>query len=277
MKKIRIGYIVIVFSAAALVACQKGPVKSIAETGESIENSRSTEEDQIPEGNMGEETGEDTGIRKYIYVPGRFAVYRDGEPHRLMYAANEEYYSYCTFTNLSLPGYGVESISLPSSLLKNPGYIVTQGENLDDVNLQNLDRDVVMDDSAYFSSDSRKIYSLRTPGMYLLHLWTDEYDGNIHTLSLKDFAGLLRIGGSITSDFEDIEILEDGSTRYTCAYKDDREYTGDQVPYYGKAVIRLKGGKAWCGVFAEKDHEDGPRMSNYILKQSITYAEEGEK
>ena len=216
------------------------------------------------------------GIQKYVYVPDQFAVYTDGEPHRLMYAADTDYYHYCTFKNISLKAHGFESISLPLSLANTEKqvYILEKGDLLESLDWKHMDRDLVINDSAYFSSDGRDVYSLRTPGMYMFHIWTETYDGEIHTLTLKNFADILKIGGSITSDFEDIEILEDGSTRYTCAYKDDREYTGDEVPYYGKAVVRLKDGRAWCGIFAEKDHKDGPRMATYILKQSVQYTEE---
>lgn len=215
--------------------------------------------------------------QKYVYIPEQFPVYNDGESHRLLYSADEEYYHYCSFTNIALPEYGFENISLPSSLVPNGENTITlsAGEELKDLELENMDRGQIINDSAQFSSEQRDIYSLRTPGMYMFHAWTEEYLGEIHTLTLKDFADILKIGGSITSDFEDMEILDDGSTRYTCAYKDDREYTGDNVPYYGKAVIRLRDGKAWCAIFAEKDHADGPRMANYVLKQSAEYTKEG--
>ena len=213
----------------------------------------------------------DTGIKHYIYVPNQFVVYTDGEPHRLMYAADADYYHYATFKNVSLEDYGFESISLPESIT-TIDYMVPEGMELSDIGIPNMSPDEVIDDSISFSQ-TRDIYSIRTPGMYLFHAWVDECDLEIHTLTLKDFADLLKIGGSLTSDFEDLEILEDGSTRYTCLYKDDREYSGDGVPYYGKAVIRLKDGKAWCAIFAEKDHEDGPRMAEYVLKQSVKYGE----
>ncbi|XBX10645.1 hypothetical protein QMP26_41650 (plasmid) [Enterocloster clostridioformis] len=215
--------------------------------------------------------------QKYVYVPDQFSVYNDGEAHKLLYSADEEYYHYCSFTNIALPEYGYESISLPSSLVPTGENVITlsDGIELKNSGLENMDPGQIVNDSAQFSSEKRNIYSLRTPGMYMFHAWTEDYLGEIHTLTLRDFAGILKIGGSITSDFEDIEILDDGSTRYTCAYKDDREYTGDNVPYYGKAVVRLKDGKAWCAIFAEKDHADGPRMAAYVLKQSAVYAEEG--
>lgn len=215
--------------------------------------------------------------QKYVYIPDRFTVYNDGEAHRLLYSADEKYYHYCSFTNIALPEYGFESISLPSSMVPAGENVLSlsAGVELKNAGLENMDPGQIVNDSAQFSSEKRNIYSLRTPGMYMFHAWIEDYPGEIHTLTLKDFAGILKIGGSITSDFEDIEILDDGSTRYTCAYKDNREYTGDNVPYYGKAVVRLKDGKAWCAVFTEKDHTDGPRMANYVLKQSAVYAEEG--
>lgn len=209
--------------------------------------------------------------KQYIYVPERFQVYSDDVPHRLMYAADLEYYHYATFKNISLSDYGFESISLPESLTETD-YVVPEGIQLEDIDIPARDRAEVIDASTCFSQ-TRNIYSIRTPGMYLFHAWVGDYDGEIHTLTLKDFAELLNIGGSLTSDFQELEILEDGSTRYTCMYKDSREYSGDQVPYYGKAVIRLKDGKAWCAVFAEKDHKDGPRMAEYVLKQSVKYKE----
>lgn len=210
--------------------------------------------------------------KKYVYVPDKFVVYDDGNPHRLMYAADQDYYYYGTFTNMQLLNYGFENISLPSSLLE-VSFTVPEGKTLEETDIENLEENSVIDASSCFSQ-TRNIYSVRTPGLYLFHAWSQKYDGEIHTLTLKDFANLLNIGGSLTSDFEDMELLEDGSTRYTCRYKDDREYTGDGVPYYGKAVIRLKDGRAWCGVFAEKDHEDGPRMAEYVLKQSVVYKED---
>lgn len=210
--------------------------------------------------------------KKYVYVPDTFAVYADGEPHRLMYAADEKYYYYGTFTGTPLSDYGYKNISLPSSL-QEISYTVPAGETLEDANIAEMAGTSVINASVCFSQ-TRNIYSIRTPGLYLFHAWKQKYDGEIHTLTLKDFAGILNIGGSLTSDFEDMELLEDGSTRYTCRYKDEREYTGDGIPYYGKAVIRLKDGMAWCAVFGEKDHEDGPRMAEYVLKQSVIYEEE---
>lgn len=209
--------------------------------------------------------------KQYVYVPDRFQVFSDDLSHRLMYAADLEYYHYATFKNISLSDYGFESISLPESLTETD-YVVPEGIQLEDIDIPARDRAEVIDASTCFSQ-TRNIYSIRTPGMYLFHAWVGDYNGEIHTLTLKDFAELLNIGGSLTSDFQDLEILEDGSTRYTCLYKDSREYTGDQVPYYGKAVIRLKDGKAWCAVFAEKDHQDGPKMAEYVLKQSVKYKE----
>lgn len=220
---------------------------------------------------MEDVAGNENGLKRYVYVPDQFAVYNDGESHRLMYAADTDYYHYATFKNIALKEYGFESISLPASMTAID-YTVPEGTELSDIAIASMDHSNVIDASTCFSQ-TRDIYSIRTPGMYLFHAWVCECDLEIHTLTLKDFAEILRIGGSLTSDFVDLEILEDGSTRYTCLYKDDREYSGDQVPYYGKAVIRLKDGRAWCAIFAEKDHEDGPRMAEYVLKQSVKYGE----
>lgn len=276
MKKIRYGALSVFCALFSLTACQgqlgQGP--PLVLEGKVTEENKTlpaeTEADKREPENMSDK-------QWYVYVPDRFVVYNDGQAHRLLYAADKEYYHYSTFTSISLEEYGFQNISIPSSLAvpQEEVYVIPEGTEFSDLDLSEIPRETVIDDSAIFSSDTRQIYSRRTPGMYMFHAWVQEYDGDIHTLSLKDFADILRIGGSITSDFEDLEKLEDGSTRYTCFYKDDREYTGDGVPYYGKAVVRLKDGKAWCSVFLEKDHADGPRMADYVLKQSVTYAEEG--
>lgn len=270
MKRRAINMFVVVATVGLLSGCQNGKslITSVPATDASGEWKEATSSNAESIGTQNE-----SSIKKYVYVPDTFAVYEDGTPHRLMYAADKDYYYYGTFTNVQLPDYGFENISLPSSLMEI-SFTVPEEKTLEEIGIGDLEENSVIDASACFSQ-TRNIYSVRTPGLYLFHAWSQKYEGEIHTLTLKDFANILNIGGSLTSDFEDMELLEDGSTRYTCRYKDDREYTGDGIPYYGKAVIRLKNGRAWCGVFAEKDHEDGPRMAEYVLKQSVVYKEDG--
>lgn len=269
MRRKAINMIVVFTTLGLLSGCQNGKslITSVPATDALGNQEVATPSNAESVGNQNE-----ISTKKYIYVPDTFVVYEDGNPHRLMYAADQDYYYYGTFTNVQLPDYGFENISLPSSLTE-VSFTVPDGKTLEEIDIGNLEENSVIDASACFSQ-TRNIYSVRTPGLYLFHVWSQKYDGEIHTLTLKDFANILNIGGSLTSDFEDMELLEDGSTRYTCRYKDDREYTGDGIPYYGKAVIRLKDGRAWCGIFAEKDHEDGPRMAEYVLKQSVVYKED---
>lgn len=58
------------------------------------------------------EATEEATVETQVIIPTKFEVYKDEEPHYLMYYADEEHTYFNSFTSVSAPELGIESVSL---------------------------------------------------------------------------------------------------------------------------------------------------------------------
>lgn len=100
-------YIFIAAMAVALSGCQKEDLSPMPiETVETAE----VETTEVETTDAEEESTEET-VETKVIIPDKFEVYTDGEPHYLMYYADEEKTFFNTFTSITAPEQNIKNVS----------------------------------------------------------------------------------------------------------------------------------------------------------------------
>jgi len=223
-------------SLEATTAVETDAVETTAETTAETTETATTEASE-PE----------TEVVEFIYVPSpkEFEVFYDGEPHEVLFYADEERTLFSSFTSVSRPDLGIKSVSFPSLFVEEEGYEL--GKLVNDTYVFNSEEDSrkIYDFASYSSiEDSEYIRIIPVDGRVGIISIPTDIDPSKEEIEFEDFYPFRKLHRFDPADWEDIEIFEDvtrdGNTVY--GFYICSEDIKDMI-FEGFACVRIQDGK----------------------------------
>ena len=241
-----------------------------------------TETETTAAGNSLEPTGDNEDTVHYGYE-----VFTDGQPHRVVYWTDGEIQESMLFTSLSLPGWGIESISLPSEFVEPEAgkeiYVANAEDENDDYIRLAAEKALVDDSYGYPGAWSRR------DEWSLFRVWRAEVDESYdfeNAYPEKMFNEIYPFvdTGAFLINLDQITKFRnpDGTTDYMINCKnrghwhnfkktEDGGYKVEFTKMYnGYILVRPRGNVAHCILFATTD-SSWKEECEYIFNDSAVY------
>ena len=218
-----------------------------------------------------EETTEDAAAEtttEVVMVPTKFEIFTDGEPHYVMYHADLEYTYWDTFTSMSKPEAGIESVSFLSEIIDYEGEM----RKFDSNDHINLNGDMLTPvDATSLSNIEDDGFAVYVPAVGLCGIINREFEYAGDVPTIEEVSAFVKGYGLGSWDELYAEMSEDGELMY-CSYF--RTYLTEGNYYYGGYAFRVKDGVAqgaYAAVYGE-DIDDGIGIFRYMM-QSLRFTE----
>ena len=212
-----------------------------------------------------------------------YEVFTDGQPHKVVYWTDGEIQKSLMFTSLSLPGWGIESISLPSEFVEPEKELYVIGADDDtEARMKLAEEKTCVDDSydypgAWSRRDEWGIFRVWRVAVDEGFDFANAYPEEIYKViyPFRD-AGSFAINRDVITKYQN----PDGTVDYlincnnlghwSCIKKTDNGYDVDiNKMYSGYILVRPRGNVAHCICYATTDEEwDGE--SKYVMIESAT-------
>ena len=211
-----------------------------------------------------------------------YEVFTDGQPHKVIFWTDGVTQKLLPFTSLNLPGWGIESISLPSDLLDSEQevYVVGANDGTDERIKLAAEQKIIDDSYDYPGAWSRRSET------DLFRIWRVEVDkgfdfANAYPEDIYNEIYPFRDLGSFYINLDVITKYQnpDGTVDYLLTVsnrghwgnvekKENGEYSlVEKKRYQGYILVRPRGDVAHCVCYATTD-EDWEELGDYIFNSS---------
>jgi len=202
-----------------------------------------------------------------------FEIFYDGEPHQVLFYADEKETLYTTFTSVSRPDLGIKSVSFPSLFVEEEGYEL--GKLVNDTYVFNTaeDSSKIYDFASYSDiDDSEYIRMIPVDGRVGIIIIPTDVDPSKEEIEFEDFYPFRKLHRFDPYDWEKVEIFEDvtrdGNTVYGF-------YIGAQdiqdVHYDGYACVRIHDGRMEGAYYMLRDYYPNRLLLKDYLIQSLLF------
>ena len=217
---------------------------------------------------------------EFIY---HYEVFTDGQPHKVVYWTDGKIQKSLMFTSLSLPGWGIESISLPSEFVEPEKELYVIGADDDtEARMKLAEEKACVDDSydypgAWSRRDEWGIFRVWRVAVDEGFDFANAYPEEIYKAiyPFRDDGSFL-INRDVITKYQNpdgtVDYLINCMNRFhwSCIKKTDKGYEVDiKKMYQGYILVRPRGNVAHCICYATTDEEwDGE--SKYVMIESAT-------
>lgn len=290
--------LIVMFAAAVaavtvLAGCgekkKEDPLSQITATETFPETEESTEAETAAEEETTAEFPAEPPADAEETVFYHYEVFTDGQPHKVIYWTDGETQKSMMFTSLSLPEWGIESISLPSEFVTPAEgkeiYVASAEDNTDDY-MRLAKEQALVDDSfgypgAWSRHDEWSIFRVWRVEVDESYDFENAYPEDIyHVIYPFIDTGAFAINRDVITKYQN----PDGTTDYLLDCKNMAHWGnikktadgGYEAPvtkmYQGYILVRPRGNVAHCICYATTD-ASWKELSEYIFNSSAVFTD----